>query len=50
MLHTVDIFRDLTFQEREEVLSGSRTITYLSNQIIYTPEDKWDSLSIVLKG
>jgi len=50
MLHTVDLFRDLTSQERREVLSGSRTITSLSNQIIYTPEDKCDSLSIVLKG
>jgi len=50
MLDTVDLFNDLSSDEKSEVLSASRTVRFQSDQVIYTPDDLCDSLCIVLKS
>ncbi|MGD9908050.1 MAG: Crp/Fnr family transcriptional regulator [Mesotoga sp.] len=50
MLDTVDLFNDLSSDEKSEVLSASRTVRFQPDQVIYTPDDLCDSLCIVLKG
>ena len=50
MLHSIDLFSDLTSGETEEILVGSRRIHSSSNQVLYTPDDRCDSLSLVLEG